>query len=890
MDSDRWQRVEQLCHAALEREESGQAAYLEAACGGDADLRREVESLLAHQRQAGRFMETPAFQMAAQSLAADTEFGEHSDPFLGRRLGPYQIVERIGSGGMGEVYRAVRADEEYRQQVAIKMVRGGLNPGSVNIRFRNERQILASLDHPNIARLLDGGTTEEGVPYVVMELIEGQRIDQYCDSRKLSIPDRLKLFTQVCSAVQYAHQRLIVHRDIKPGNILVTSNGVPKLLDFGIAKILDAGTLAGPVETTLTVQRVLTPGYASPEQVKGGPITTASDVYSLGVVLYELLTRCSPYHNAGKTANELALAVCQTEPEKPSTAVRRLGKGSKHDDAEQIPPDTASGLRGGSPEELSKRLSGDLDNIVLMALRKEPERRYASVEQFSEDLRRHLENLPVIARKDTIGYRASKFVMRHKAGVAAAAATVVTLIAGMAVTLHEARVARQQAEVARAQSQRAERRFNDVRKLSNSLFDIHDAIANLPGTLAARKMIVGMSLNYLDSLAGEASGDASLQRELSDAYVSIGDIQGRSGTENLGDISGTMASYRKAAQITQALLDASPESEIDRKDLGVLYMKMGHTLLYTADHAGALDCDNKALSLYTALIRDYPENLHYQNLVSIVHLNLGQLQDFTGDYQASLASYSKAAATYEKLAASTDKRRAQVAQYNIALTYLSMEITWQDLGNYRKALEYGEKSLQIRKLVLARNVSNVRAQLDLADSYTMLAETLRKKGDLAAALAPYRRAQAIAESVEATDPNDQRAKEDLADALYGLGETFRRQGNVAQAFHFGNRAAKISSELEAADPSNAQSKLQLAKAYGLLGDAYQARRLTASPEQQDRSKQALSSYQKALDTYSALQQSGGLPYSERAEMDRLPREIARCHAALQSYGLVNHQP
>lgn len=880
MDSERWQRVEQLCQAALEREEGRQAEYLEEACGADEELRREVESLLAHQKQASRFMETPALDVAAQSLA-DSESHEFRDAFLGRRLGHYQIVQRVGSGGMGEVYRAVRADQEYSQQVAIKLVRSGLDPESVNARFRNERQILASLDHANIARLLDGGTTEEGVPYVVMEMIEGQRIDQYCSSHKLSVTDRIRLSIQVCSAVQYAHQRLIVHRDIKPGNILVTADGVPKLLDFGIAKILDAGAVAGRVEATLTIQRVLTPGYASPEQVKGGTITTASDVYSLGVVLYELLTGCSPYRDAGKTTEEIALAVCQSDPQKPSTAVRHA-TGIDH--ADPTATHALTVLPEGSPEELSRRLSGDLDNIVLMALRKEPERRYASVEQFAEDLRRHLENLPVIARKDTLGYRASKFVRRHKAGVAAAAAVAIILIAGMVLTLYEARVARQQAEVARAQRARAERRFNDVRKLANSLFDIHDAIANLPGTVAARKMIVSISLNYLDSLAGEAAGDASLQRELSDAYAGIGDIQGRAGTENLGDISGAMASYKKGAQITQALLDANPQSEVDRKDLGALYMKMGHALAPTADHAGALDYDNKALALFEGLIREYPQNLHYHNLVSIVHLNLGQLQDFTGDFEASLASYGLAAATYETLSGSSDKKRASVAQYNLGLTHLCAAITWRDMGDYHKALEYAQKSLEIRKLVLARNTKNVRAQLDLAESYIVLAGILRKQERFLQALEASRQAQKIAESVRASDANDQRVKEDLADAYYGLADAFRRQHNEARALDFGRRALTISSELQTADAANAQSKLQLAKAYGVLGDAYQARALSAVPGQPGRSKdlkEALSSYQRALEAYTALQQNGGLPYSERSEMARLPREMTRCGAGLQ---------
>ncbi|HEY6305237.1 MAG TPA: protein kinase [Candidatus Angelobacter sp.] len=894
MDSERWRRVEELCHSALEREASQQAAYLDAACGADSGLRREVESLLAHQKQAAGFIETPALEVAAQSLAGEFELGDHDEPLLGRRLGAYQIVEKIGSGGMGEVYRAVRADDEYQTQVAIKLVRSGQDPDSVYSRFKNERQILAGLDHPNIARLLDGGTTGEGAPYVVMELIEGQRIDRYCDSNRLSTTDRLNLFRQVCAAVQYAHQRLIVHRDIKPGNILVTQEGVPKLLDFGIAKIVDPESPAAQKDATLTVLRVLTPGYASPEQVRGGAITTASDVYSLGVVLYELLAGCSLYRRAGNTPNEIARAVCESEPEKPSTAVRRTEVESKERGGQPIAPDQTSGVREASPEKLSKRLRGDLDNIILMALRKEPERRYASVEQFSEDLRRHLQHLPVIAGKDTLGYRTSKFVTRHKGGVAAAAAIVATLVTGMVVTLHEARVARQQADLAREQRLRAERRFNDVRKLSNSLFDVHDAIANLPGSVAARKMIVGMSLNYLDSLAGEAGGDASLQRELADAYSRIADIQGRPGTENLGDVSGAVASYRKAAQITEALWKANPQSDKDESALGVLYMRLGHALASTADHEGALRYDGMALAIATELMRKHPATPGLQTLLAIDYLNLGQHQNFSGDFKASLESYSKAEEIFSRLAASPETRRANTAQYNLAFTYFCAAATWNNVRNYSKALEAGQKSLELRKVILARKVTNVRAQLDLADSFLSVGDTFGKKGNLAEASANYRRAQAIADTAARNDSNDQRARQSLTDAYYGLGDTSLRRGKLAQALSYGHRAAKISGDLQAADPSNTDTAVQFGKASGLLGDAYQARSLSASQERPRSSvdlKEALASYQSALDTFSALHRRGALPYAQISEMDRLVREMRRCNAArqeLKTSAVVRH--
>jgi serine/threonine protein kinase len=314
LNPERWQQVREILDKTIALRTSERSPYLDKVCTGDLELRTEVESLLGSHEQAGSiFLNTPAVDLKS----AIPDIGRKPDR-AGSRIGVYQIMEEIGHGGMGEVYRAVRADGQYDKQVAIKLVRVGFDTSLVLERFRHERQILASLDHPNIARLHDGGTTEDGIPYLVMELIEGMPIDQYCDTHDLDIPERLRLFNQVCAAVQYAHQRLVIHRDIKPGNILVTREGIPKLLDFGIAKILDPSAGA---ETTIV--RPMTPEYASPEQIRGEPITTATDVFSLGVVLYRLLTGCSPYPENAHTPHEFARMVCEMEPTRPSTAVSR---------------------------------------------------------------------------------------------------------------------------------------------------------------------------------------------------------------------------------------------------------------------------------------------------------------------------------------------------------------------------------------------------------------------------------------------------------------------------------------------------------------------------------------------------------------------------------------
>jgi serine/threonine protein kinase len=430
MESDRWQQVKGALGDAMALSGPARVGYLERLGASDPALRAELESLLQADQDAGTgFLGSPA--------AALLETPSLANQYAGRRLGPYRLLEEIGSGGMGEVYRAERVDQEYVHQVAVKLVRAGADAQFLGPRLRVERQILAAFEHPNIARLLDGGTTEEGIPYLVMELIEGEPITAYCDRHRLGLDARLQLFLVTCSAVQYAHQRAVIHRDLKPSNILVTADGTPKLLDFGIAKILESGAVPVRGDLTINAVRLLTPDYASPEQLKGDPVTAASDAYSLGVILYELLTGIKPHGDRARVMQDAAAAVPNPVPTRPSLTVR--GR------------DEAGALRQDSPEGLSRRLRGDLDNIVLMALRQEPERRYATVDRLAEDIRRYLGYLPVSARAPTLQYRAAMFGKRHKVGVAATALTALVLIAGLIVTVRETFIAR--AALARAEDE-----------------------------------------------------------------------------------------------------------------------------------------------------------------------------------------------------------------------------------------------------------------------------------------------------------------------------------------------------------------------------------------------------------------------------------------------------
>jgi Tol biopolymer transport system component len=426
MSLEHWSRVKELLSAVLELEASERGTYLQEICGEDESLRQEVESLLASYEDADDFMEGPT--------KPERNLTPH-DPVVGLRIGPYRVVEEVGHGGMGSVYRAVRADDLFRKQVAIKIVRRGMNHEEVLRRFRNECQILATIEHPNIARLLDGGATADGLPYFVMDYIDGETLDKYCDKNLLGTRERLELFLPICSAVQAAHDQRIVHRDIKPSNILVNNYGQPKLLDFGIAKILDPAFPAEDSGATATAFRMMTTEYASPEQIRGDEITPASDVYSLGVLLYELLSGHKPYRLSRRAPHEVSRVVCEYDPERPSTAAGRTEEVTRGDGpTTTVNAEAVSRARKTSPDELRRSLSGDLDNIILKAMRKDPQRRYQSADELGRDIRDHLDGKPVQARRDSVLYRLRCQLQRNQKTVLTALfAAVLAVVAVVAL-------------------------------------------------------------------------------------------------------------------------------------------------------------------------------------------------------------------------------------------------------------------------------------------------------------------------------------------------------------------------------------------------------------------------------------------------------------------------
>src|SRR5213080_1857029 len=670
--SERWKRVDAVFEQALELPQDQRAAFLQENCNSDAEVRREVESLLSSHERAGNFIDQPSL-----FFGDDTLRDNGSTLQAGELIGSYRIVRELGRGGMGAVYLAERADAQYKKRVAIKLIKRGMDTDAVLRHFRNERQILAGFDHPNIARLFDGGTTDNGLPYFVMEYVEGLPINEYCAAHKISLVERLKLFREVCSAVSYAHRHTVIHRDIKMSNIFVTSEGTPKLLDFGIAKILQPG-IESEALMTMTGVRPMTPEYASPEQVRGEPVTTASDVYSLGVVLYELLTGRSPYHFTSRSPSDVVREITNTEPPRPSTVVSNNNQQSaiiNH-----------------------KFLRGDLDNILLMALRKEPQRRYQSVEQFADDIRRYLEARPVLARKDTLMYRAGKFIRRNKVTTVAAVLVFVSLVAGLIATAW-------QGHRARLEKARAERRFNDVRQLAHSvLFDYHDAIKNLPGATRVRERLVKDALNYLDSLAGEATGDPALQRELAAAYERVGDVRGEAFGASLGDRAGATDSYRKALTIREALVAAAPRDVQNRRDLAVISRKIGNQFLDTADPAPGLGYLRKSLSLYSELATEQPMRAELQQDLAEAYTALGNGLEANGDESAVLEQYGKALPIYQELFQGNPKER--VLRRSLSVVYEKMGNALFLRSDTKGALENNAKALALRESLLAEDPTN----------------------------------------------------------------------------------------------------------------------------------------------------------------------------------------
>ena len=746
---ERWERISPVLDAALECLPHERASCLSAACGGDEQLRVDVERLLAVADEDNLWLD----QGAAERFGALLPETTAEDDATGRQIGSFRLLQEVGRGGMGVVYRAERVGRQFEQQVALKLVKRGMDTDFVLARFFAERQILASLAHPNIARLLDGGTTDDGRPYFVMEYIEGEPIDRFAQARNLSIPARLELFLSVCDAVGYAHQQLVVHRDLKPLNIMVTPEGVPKLLDFGIARLLqDDGDGA-----TSTVVRALTPEYASPEQVEGRRAATASDVYSLGVVLYELLTGTLPYVFRSRSPEDVAEAIRTTEPPRPSTRATTF------------------------PARVQRGLRGDLDTIVLMALRKEPERRYVSVERFAADIRRHLAGLPVTARADTFRYRTGKFVRRNAVAVGAAATIALLLVAGSGAVAWQARIANLNA-------QRATGRFNELRSLARSvLFDYHDAVRDLPGSTPVRERMVKDGLEYLDKLSKEADDDRTLRRELAQGYLRMGEVQGGTMLSSLGNTSGSIASLKKAVAILDPLVREDSTDVTSIEDLAGVTRMLGMTLWEMGDPQAGLEHMRASVRLLAILATRPPVAADTRFRLHASQDYLGQIQAGLGDRSGAKVSYEASLAALDSMPA-TDRSTVRVRRgYSVAYEHLGMLLF--DMAQFPAALENVHRAVELRRQLARDEPLNTDFRFITGIALYNEGEILAASGRTADAEARYRENLALHAALERSDPASEQYRGGLAYAEVRVGDMLARQGRHAEALAFFRQAS-----------------------------------------------------------------------------------------------------
>ncbi len=813
-EEERWRAAKEIFTGACGLDGAERAAYLETACAGKAGLREEVESLLEADAAAEGFLETPALAASAAVVAEALP-----DPQCGRRYGPYRVVAPIGHGGMGDVYDAVRDDGQYEQRVALKLLRMGFDAEFARRRFRVERQILAGLDHPNIARLLDGGATPDGRPYLVMERIDGLPLLEYCAREKLPVAARVALFLRVADAVAYAHQHLIVHRDLKPANILVTEAGEPKLLDFGIARVLEAGTATESNTTSL----LLTPAYASPEQARGGAIGTASDVYSLGMILFELLAGERAYLVEGVPAAEAARRIAEVVPPAPSAVARRRGD-----------------------ERLAKALAGDLDNIVLMALRKEPERRYASVERLAADLERYLDNRPVSARADTTWYRASKFVRRRRGPIAAAAAIALLLVGGVAATLWQAR----RAEMERA---RAERRFEDVKRLAGvMMFDIHDAIRDLPGATRARQLLVSASLDYLNRLSREAGNDASLESELAAAYERVGDVQGNPVLPSLGDTAGAERSYRAALALRAKIPGQELEKARDHFRLALCANARGVLERAIAELREAIALDRKAEGDGAALALAADERMYA--------FLLGE----TGRTAEGLDAAARSTKLYEGVEASGGPRAA-IARRMLPAASGTLAFLKMEAGDLAGAIATQTRTEALMRREKKANPGNATIEENHAEALYYLADWREKAGDLRAALGNYDEARGELDRLAKLDEKDTLSRRFAAFCLAGAGEIRVRLGETQVGMGELSAAHGEFERLAAASPGNYYVLSGLADTEERMGRAW----LTLG-----RRGSAKDSFEKSLNRWQNAEERAPLARSDEAKLSRLREELA----------------
>ena len=843
MTSQRWGEIKAVLAGVLETAPGERAAALERLCHRDAELRREVEALLAYETKADAVLNSVAAPGAVLRTDAPPPAA----------IGPYRVLRELGRGGMGVVYLGERADGEYRKQVAIKLITTGRNDAGMERRFRRERQILAQLEHHGIARLLDGGATPEGQPYFVMEYVEGLTLGEYGNRNRLGVAARLRLFLEICDAVSYAHQQLIVHRDLKPGNILVTAEGVPKLLDFGLGRVLDED---GSEEQTLAGFPLMTPAYASPEQVRGEPYTVSSDVYSLGVILYELLSGRRPYKVPTGSYMELARVISEQEPPPLSQA------------AADSPVEEAAN-RSLTPPQLRRQLAGDLERIAAKALAKEQRMRYRDVRELAADVRRYLEGRPVLARPATLRYRAAKLLRRHRVAIPAVALAAM-LIVGFAAT-------------AWWQARRAQRRFQQVRSLAHSvLFELHDAIEKLPGSTAARELLVRRALEYLQNLSREAGSNADLQREVAIGLERVGIVQGYLGESNLGHVAAAVENFRQSQEILDRLRARDPSDRSLRHD----YLRVSDELAEAYGSSGAFqkgsDLARQTAAKAEAALRNAPTDAFAIDDLSAADAILADMLVDQHQYSGAIVLREQALELARRsVAAKPDKpeleRTLALAEKKLGALYGVSQRFQECRQEYQRAREIDERRC-------TRNPTDMRAKLDLSYDYSDLGWVAARMGSYDDALASHRRALALRQEVAKADPNDRRAAAGVASSTNRIGRVLHEKGDLDAALAELQQAAVLYQALVSRPGVDWATVTDLAEVHVDLAETLVdvgARPGASAERRREFRDRAAGEYRQAVGLYQGLRSRGVLPASQVPHIGELQAEEDKLRHAVR---------
>jgi len=782
-------------------------------------------------------------------------------------VGPYRVIAELGRGGMGSVLLGVRVDDPFNKRVAIKLIKRGMDSGEILRRFELERQVLSSLNHPNVARVLDAGMTEDGRSYFVMEFVAGLPIDRYCDNNSLSVPERLALFCKVCSAVHYAHRNLIVHRDIKPGNIMVGDDGEPKLLDFGIAKILDP-EVGRQFIMTAPEQRLMTPEYASPEQVTGDRVGTSSDVYSLGVLLYELLTGRRPYHFKTRLHAEIVRIISEVEPDRPSTAVSKAETVVRHDGTtEVIKPEEMAKTREGATHRLSRRLSGDVDNIVLMAMRKDPLRRYQSAEQLAADIQRHLKDEPVIARPETLGYIAGKFLRRNAMGVGAVAAIIALLAGGVVATsllYREADTQRGIADSARKEALETSKLFQARSTAYRNgvvahLVQARNEIRKQEGATAVRKLMIQTALNLANELQQDIKNDDQLNASIAEHYQALAEVLGGRRSANESDRDEALQVQRKAVALLEPLAAKSPNDKWSQQRLADAHLRLADILYLRPD--GEVDGQKaiaKAIDLATPLTQD-------EKMCFPATRVLLQAIQVRGDFHLLAKRNEQALADFKQ---SLDLVNSLIAGREVAnlpeLLIRDLSVSLGKIGDVQRrmgakadARENLTKAVELRELLRGEDESTARSRRDLAVMRERLAQLLADEKD-PAALTQLSEAKTAFRDLVRGDPNDARVLTDLQRVTGRLMAMHRESGSVASAYSDADDLLAVAEEVLALNPTSLKARAVRGNALEALGETDRTRKDWAAAVRHYEA--AVKDYQTVAATdASGLEASLGLP-------------------------------